>query len=113
MLTLGPPGPVVADGLRLGARRLDGQALLGVLLLERQLVLAGRLGLLLLGLDLAALALVQGVGVGHDVVDRQLHRAGHHPGAAADRRHGRGGDANRAGGAAADHPAQHLGQVAD
>ena len=40
------------------------------------------------------------------------HGAGHHPGAAADRRHGRGGDADRAGGAAADHPAQHLGQVA-
>ena len=36
---------------------------------------------------------------------------GHHPRAAADRRHGRRGDADRAGGAAADHPAQHLGQV--
>ncbi len=37
--------------------------------------------------------------------------AGHHPRAAADRGHGRRGDADRAGGAAADHPAQHLGAL--
>ena len=37
---------------------------------------------------------------------------GDDPRAAADRRHGRGRDADRAGGAVADHPAQHLGQVA-
>ncbi len=39
------------------------------------------------------------------------HAARHHPRAAADRRHGRRRDADRAGGAAADHPAQQLGQM--
>ena len=52
---------------------------------------------------------------GHAAVGRGAaprHGAGHDPGAAAHRRHGRGGDADRAGRAAADHPAQHLGQIA-
>ena len=44
-------------------------------------------------------------------VQRRAMQMATHPRAAADRRDGRGGDADRAGGAAADHPAQHLGQV--
>ena len=44
-------------------------------------------------------------------VQRRAMATGHHPRAAADRRDGRRRDADRAGRAAADHPAQHLGQV--